>query len=764
MKTGDAQIARLRANEARMAKIVDFFNAETDKGKFLSQSARVVAGNERLSFAPATEGDAAKRSSAIADVVHLTSYIVCTYPAADSKINLSWCGSTDAHCGANCQSPFGRCNGITPSPSPSPSPSPTPAADVHLTSYIVCTYPAADSKINLSWCGSTDAHCGANCQSPFGRCNGITPSPSPSPSPSPTPAADVRCGAAAGGAKCPNDLCCSFASYCGSTDAHCGANCQSPFGRCNGVAPSPSPSPPATPLPPPTSPRPDNRCGRNFNGATCDSSQCCSSIGYCGKTSDHCDIGCQALYGKCSPPPTAGYALPPAFSTSNFPGLAPSTAACKTPAKRVEFRTMTKTQRDNYVKAVKCLRTQPSKFPASLGTKTAHDDLVYVHLLAGEFAHLTAQLLPWHRVFVLNFESLLRNVCGYTDPLPYWDVSKDSQAPEKSAVWATDFMGGNGDPSTGCLKTGPFVGMTVNVPTPHCIKRGFYTDPQYGSMLGAQYSPDEVNYILTSNSDYENFRPNFEDTIHNSVHSGVGGDMNEPTMSPNDPIFFLHHANVDRLWWAWQNVNDKSFNQYGGMRSATLDSASLTDHVFMWGLGQDFLVKDVLNTVGGGRFCYTYDSSPVAALKSDGFAKIDLNETPLPRGSPVVNASIVPLAGASTSVAVQPLNGTASPGALDRSDKHHLRHHLPVSEKMLRKMRYTDKDIARVRANEAKLNKVVDFLNQQTDKGRFLSQAALVITESDRVSFKAPSAADVAKGEAASIAIVNEAIAAVGRL
>jgi tyrosinase len=22
--------------------------------------------------------------------------------------------------------------------------------------------------------------------------------------------------------------------------------------------------------------------------------------------------------------------------------------------------------------------------------------------------------------------------------------------------------------------------------------------------------------------------------------------------SPNDPIFFLHHANIDRIWWNWQ--------------------------------------------------------------------------------------------------------------------------------------------------------------------------------------------------------------------
>ena len=39
--------------------------------------------------------------------------------------------------------------------------------------------------------------------------------------------------------------------------------------------------------------------------------------------------------------------------------------------------------------------------------------------------------------------------------------------------------------------------------------------------------------------------------IHNNVHVWVGGDMVLGT-SPNDPVFFLHHCNIDRIWSAWQ--------------------------------------------------------------------------------------------------------------------------------------------------------------------------------------------------------------------
>jgi len=41
------------------------------------------------------------------------------------------------------------------------------------------------------------------------------------------------------------------------------------------------------------------------------------------------------------------------------------------------------------------------------------------------------------------------------------------------------------------------------------------------------------------------------------VHVWVGGDMGAST-SPNDPVFYLNHAHVDRIWAAWQRRNPTS--------------------------------------------------------------------------------------------------------------------------------------------------------------------------------------------------------------
>jgi hypothetical protein len=49
---------------------------------------------------------------------------------------------------------------------------------------------------------------------------------------------------------------------------------------------------------------------------------------------------------------------------------------------------------------------------------------------------------------------------------------------------------------------------------------------------------------------YTAHRARCED-LHNLVHRYCGGNMLRMT-SPNDPIFFLHHASIDRMWSIWQ--------------------------------------------------------------------------------------------------------------------------------------------------------------------------------------------------------------------
>lgn len=45
--------------------------------------------------------------------------------------------------------------------------------------------------------------------------------------------------------------------------------------------------------------------------------------------------------------------------------------------------------------------------------------------------------------------------------------------------------------------------------------------------------------------------------------------MDDVSLSPGDPMFFLHHTNLDRLWWEWQAVNSSRVTDMGGRNVAT---------------------------------------------------------------------------------------------------------------------------------------------------------------------------------------------------
>ena len=169
-------------------------------------------------------------------------------------------------------------------------------------------------------------------------------------------------------------------------------------------------------------------------------------------------------------------------------------------------------------------------------------------------AHSGPAFLPWHRYLLLRFESLLRQALDANDfQLPYWDWAADAEldGPTQSRLWHAELLG-------------QFENSTWNVRLERHPGDGsdlVVDGRRLRRALGAQASlpsRSEVRAVVSDETVYDS--PPYDrsaagarnriELLHNRVHVWVGGDM-ASSISPNDPAFYLHHANVDRIWSAW---------------------------------------------------------------------------------------------------------------------------------------------------------------------------------------------------------------------
>ncbi|ORY07829.1 Di-copper centre-containing protein [Basidiobolus meristosporus CBS 931.73] len=266
---------------------------------------------------------------------------------------------------------------------------------------------------------------------------------------------------------------------------------------------------------------------------------------------------------------------------------------CSTIAVRREIRQLSDGERADFFNALKTLH-QSSQAP------TAYDSLSQIHSAYASEVHNGAAFCPWHRQYLRELEKKLQKINPRV-VIPYWDWTIDSQAPHKSEIFTSKYLGGNGGNNNqgGCLTNGPFAGWQMRYPNKHCLTRKFNN----GSKIGAFYSSDVIAKIANNSNTYADFRSELESPIHGVVHMGIGGDMTVMT-SPNDPLFWLHHAFIDKIWADWQASNPARSKNYSGKRSKG-GNALVTDIMNPFNVP----VSAVLDTTAPG-LCYRYSNSP----------------------------------------------------------------------------------------------------------------------------------------------------------
>jgi len=191
-------------------------------------------------------------------------------------------------------------------------------------------------------------------------------------------------------------------------------------------------------------------------------------------------------------------------------------------------------------------------------------------------AHGGPVFLPWHRMFLLRMEQQVQRVSGEPDAgLPYWDwtvAGGDLPPPEQlnQPLWTDALLG----PARGEVDRGPLSGLVVRVEErvdglwsipPRAVQRQAATRvtrlPRSAdvdrALSTARYDRAPWDSSVTT---LRNLVEGWIDgpQLHNRVHVWVAGDMLVGT-SPNDPVFYLNHANVDRIWESWMVARARTY-------------------------------------------------------------------------------------------------------------------------------------------------------------------------------------------------------------
>lgn len=171
--------------------------------------------------------------------------------------------------------------------------------------------------------------------------------------------------------------------------------------------------------------------------------------------------------------------------------------------------------------------------------------LVDIHANGIHQMHGNPRFLPWHRIYLMRMEELLMMV----DPtvcIPYWKSSEEQAFPS----WLLGFT------------------PTVNLMSgPHTVTRNigmFATLPDAADVAAAM-----------SNGTFNTFGGALEG-IHDSGHVWVGGSMSGVLTAPCDPVFWMHHCEIDRIWAEWQAANPGQNPALAGA-AATMDPWSETE-------------------------------------------------------------------------------------------------------------------------------------------------------------------------------------------
>jgi tyrosinase len=157
--------------------------------------------------------------------------------------------------------------------------------------------------------------------------------------------------------------------------------------------------------------------------------------------------------------------------------------------------------------------------------------------------------LAFHRGQIQDLETeLMQEADDCSIGFPFWDWSLDVETFKTSEIWSDKYMGDD----QGCVKSGLPGGWEYEAEgaANPCVERKV-------KKTRGIYDSLRIAKLIKGVPEFEDFVQDLEG-VHNAVHGAIKGNMANKVgkASPSDPMFYLHHAFIDSIYFRWQQSHE----------------------------------------------------------------------------------------------------------------------------------------------------------------------------------------------------------------
>lgn len=207
--------------------------------------------------------------------------------------------------------------------------------------------------------------------------------------------------------------------------------------------------------------------------------------------------------------------------------------------------------------------------------------------------HHNDLFLPWHRGYLYHYELALQDI----DPdvtVPWWNWMDEAGLPTAftDSVDANPLTGAQIEPS-GVPRQPGWPKETTRDPGGADGQGPAPLPPPLRTTNMGGREVDLYSWMMNATA-YADFESRCW-RLHDNIHVWVGGTMSDQNWAAYDPIFWTHHAMVDRLWRLWQANNPSALPDPAllgvSMSFATWPSLKVADVIDVTQLGYDYAAQ-----------------------------------------------------------------------------------------------------------------------------------------------------------------------------